>query len=592
MSQDAQLREAGALVVARKHAAALETLWTILERPQLRDDTWNEALEMFLRAAAQSDSASRVAATIAIYQKRRDFADKPGNPARDRARVLEASGQAQGAAALYVEAGDFAHAAFQSERAKDFSAALSQWKLFLNQRSKRLDPYTRALATVNLARVTALTGDKKSSRAHIIEAIRLIESTAAHFESTGLRERAFDCYQVLLSLGRDAAFENLAEGYLNCIRILRDDHLRTYVLQYYEDFQRTALERGEFQAAATLFREAAAYCRTQRLSYAAHYLKQAADAHVSTAMAYQRKSASPEIVENAYLAAIECFADLGLFSRVRAVYSTLADLEISAARRARYQALATRLSNERDEPQSGDPFPSDQKSSMAYPDVWRLDVLEWELNADVAETMGDILLDPSWPEETRRRALVCRLRAQMNDNGAHATQRVDLCRYVGATESYPALALVERYAVDESADVRAAAMRALTVLYFKRSFIALRSCLDDEVSAVRADAEKALAKLYFPHAFDPLRRIYRETKRPAVKQLALRSIGRISTREAADFLVDVLVNEQDDVARIAAELISQSRNPLLDEVLRSSIEEADDSGKQLLQSVAAKRPRR
>ena len=38
-----------------------------------------------------------------------------------------------------------------------------------------------------------------------------------------------------------ASFENLAEGYINCIRVLKEDNLKFYVLQYYEDFLRIAL---------------------------------------------------------------------------------------------------------------------------------------------------------------------------------------------------------------------------------------------------------------------------------------------------------------------------------------------------------------
>ena len=59
-------------------------------------------------------------------------------------------------------------------------------------------------------------------------------------------------------------FENLAEGYVNCIRVLSEDNLKFYVLQYYEDFIKLALERGEFHAAATLYHEAADYARARR----------------------------------------------------------------------------------------------------------------------------------------------------------------------------------------------------------------------------------------------------------------------------------------------------------------------------------------
>ena len=84
-------------------------------------------------------------------------------------------------------------------------------------------------------------------------------------DQVGELERAFDCFQILLKLGKESAqFENLAEGYVNCIRVLREDNLKFYVLQYYEDFIKLALERGELHAAATLYQEAAAFARARR----------------------------------------------------------------------------------------------------------------------------------------------------------------------------------------------------------------------------------------------------------------------------------------------------------------------------------------
>ena len=43
-------------------------------------------------------------------------------------------------------------------------------------------------------------------------------------ETVGLRERAFDCFQVLIQLGREhESFEDVLEGFgLNCVRVLRE----------------------------------------------------------------------------------------------------------------------------------------------------------------------------------------------------------------------------------------------------------------------------------------------------------------------------------------------------------------------------------
>ena len=47
-------------------------------------------------------------------------------------------------------------------------------------------------------------------------------------------------------------FEDVLEGFVNCIRILREDHLKYFALQYFEDALNAAKERGELSAAATL----------------------------------------------------------------------------------------------------------------------------------------------------------------------------------------------------------------------------------------------------------------------------------------------------------------------------------------------------
>src|SRR5262249_17737422 len=140
-------------------------------------------------------------------------------------------------------------------------------------------PYELALIHTNLGLATLrMGGERAVAVRHLVAAQRLIEQVADDFETAGERERAFDCYQVLLKLGLDAgSFENVSEGYLNCVRILKEDGLKTYVLQYYEDFLSHALERQEFHAAATLYREVADYALRAGLPYHKNYLRRSAE---------------------------------------------------------------------------------------------------------------------------------------------------------------------------------------------------------------------------------------------------------------------------------------------------------------------------
>src|SRR5262249_31930038 len=107
---------------------------------------------------------------------------------------------------------------------------------------------------------------------------------------------------------------------INCIRILRQDNLKYYVLQYYDDFQRMALDRGELVAAATLFKEAAEFSRRHALPYTTHYLERAGETHAAAAESGLRAGSPVELVENAYVAAIDTFVELGAFERARGLF--------------------------------------------------------------------------------------------------------------------------------------------------------------------------------------------------------------------------------------------------------------------------------
>lgn len=488
------------------------------------------------------------------------------------------TGDSLAAAKHFLEANLPAHAAFAFEAAARPQEALAAFTEALSSPNMRDNLYARALLTMNCARAEGTLGNAREARRLFVESIRQLESIAAHFESTGLRERAFDCYQVLISLGKSAAFENLAEGYVSCIRILREDHLRLYALQYYDDFQRIAVERGEHQAAAAIHREAAAFCRTEHLPHGPYYLREAANAHVNAAVALERQGASPEVVENAYLAAIECFSELGIYSRVRTLYTHTSSLDLPPAKRARYAALAEKLQGAVDDLPTFVPLPAEQRSSMAYPDVWRLDVLEQELAGDPLSVMTSLLVDAGLPRTTRLRTLFARL--SLIDAGPiekatpHAI--VSAIERIARTESYAALAVIERLSTDERAIVRSACVRATERLLYKRAFVTVRRGLADELPTVRDHAIAALDKLVFPHAFDPLRRIHSESRTPAVREAALRSIARIPTREAAAELIAAHLSGRGSERALAATLIASSRSSKFDEALAIAQDDAPE----------------
>ncbi|HWE30832.1 MAG TPA: HEAT repeat domain-containing protein, partial [Polyangia bacterium] len=148
------------------------------------------------------------------------------------------------AARGYAEAGRHVLSAIAFAQGNQPRDERRAWERVLRDPRLRAHPYEEALVQFNLGVSATRDGDKEGGNRHLVSAQRLLEEVADEFETHGERHRAFDCYCILLKLGKDSgSFENLAEGYINCIRVLKEDNLKFYVLQYYEDFLRIALER-------------------------------------------------------------------------------------------------------------------------------------------------------------------------------------------------------------------------------------------------------------------------------------------------------------------------------------------------------------
>ncbi|MEQ8886132.1 MAG: HEAT repeat domain-containing protein [Sandaracinaceae bacterium] len=549
-------RKASRALQAGKPGEALQFLWSLVDRSHVIDEELASYLRMMADAYLQLNR-SRAAATIALFLGQVADAQRlsSGQPL-DLARCAQHAGDHDRAARHFEEAGWLGHAAIQLEDAGNFRSARVLWEQLADDARLRDHPYTQGLVRFNLAMACAKLSDKAASRRHVIQSMHLLEAAADGFETQGMRERAFDCYQIIMTIGKRGSFENLAEGYLNCIRILREDNLKYYVLQYYEDFQELALERGELHAAATLFREAADYARRQSMPYARHYQKRSADTHVRAAQRALAEGGTAELAENAYAAAIDAFNELGLYSHVRDIYGRLAELPLSDKRKARYRRLQHRLSEMRDDHTAMASFPDYLRMDTAYPEIWRLDVIEWEQDGDPTETMAEVVHDTKWPDFTRRRALLCRL-AQLGSGEPHPSEQTleYLAAYLGRVEIYAALAPLEHMYRHESPSVRAAVMKAVRQLFFKRSFILVIQGLADDDKAVRREALAAVSALHFGHAFDPLSRIYREASDPEVRRAALASIGKIPSVEAAELLIDVLRHGDRTERDLARELL-------------------------------------
>lgn len=570
-------RRASVALERGRAAEAIPLLWSVIERSHLVDEELATYLRALARAFRESDR-SRAAATIHLFLGEVGPAVQLSHDVpTDLARCAAQANEPVKAAAFFEQAGWLGHAAIHLERAGDDRGARVLWERLADDTRLREDLYTQGLVRFNLARTCRRLGDKEAARRAIVQSMHLLEAAADGFETRGLRERAFDCFQVLLTVGREGGFENLAEGYLNCIRILKEDNLKYYVLQYYEDFQALALERGELHAAATLFREAAAFARRHNMPYERHYRLRGAETHVAAAEKAIRENGPVELVENAFAAAVDAFNELGSYSRVREVYGRLSDLPLADKRRARYARLRQRLAEVPDEAGQTVAFPDYLRMETAYPEIWNLDVIEWEQGGDPAETMADVLQDAKWPDFTRRRALLCRLYQLGSGEVAPSAATLEaLASYLGRVEIYASLAPLEKMYESPEGRVRAAVLRAVRQLYFKRSFVLVMRGLKDAEEAVRREAIEAVGALRFVHAFDPLARIYRESPDPTVRRTALGSIGQISTVEALEMLIDVIRHGDVNERTLACELLARADHPEATQLLRRAA--ADETG--------------
>jgi hypothetical protein len=490
-----------------------------------------------------------------------------------RARLAEIEKKWSEAATLYQRARLPVHAAVAFERAKQYPDAVAAWKGLVHAPGLGQRPYEAALVHFNygLAAVRLDAASAEARRA-LIESQRKLEQVADDFEQAGELERAFDCFQILLKLGKESAqFENLAEGYVNCIRVLREDNLKFYVLQYYEDFIKLALERGELHAAATLYQEAAAFAARAGLPYDRHYQHKSALTWMRCADKFVETGVPVQMTENALLAAASQHSAVGDYPAVRECFEKLAGLELPERARKRFSTIAQRYKGLAAPPVELPGLPDYLKQQHAYADIWFVDLLEWEMDGDPFAVAASIVGDLRYPNGIRRRALVVLLTladAQARRAEGETETLVHVAELLGELQSYAALSPLEKLFQSPDPLIRRAATRALRYLYFKRSFVIVRKALADGDAQVREAALTAIEGLHFPHAFNPLARIYRESNDPRVRSTALVSIGKIQTVEAGEFLVMVLRQEAGGLRQAAYEALSHMDNADVLPILR------------------------
>lgn len=486
--------------------------------------------------------------------------------------LLDRGGEYGRAAEAFTRAGMPVHRAIAHERADDIKAASQSWERLLNDERLAGAPYVRALVQVNYALSLHRLGAEQAGAA-VGQAVAAVEAVADAFETEGLRERAFDCFQLIARIGLETdSFENIAEGSLNSIRVLRADGLRIDALRMYHAFVDVADAFGEHHAAATALREASEYCARVGMPYADVFRLRAGEMWRRAADGAATLGMPAQLVENALVSAAENFIGVRAFARTAGVYDQLVAVASSVSARERYQRLRARLGNRPEDEVNPRPTPEHLRQRTEYEETWFVDPAEWETDGDPEMSAAGIIADRRYPDYVRRHALLTALDIQ-RARGDLDTER--LVQRIQSIRAYPMLASLERLyeSGDESLQLQVA--NAIGAFRFKRSFVLISRMLRSSHVGVRTAAEDAVAGLFFPHAHDRLRTLFaaRDLPSPETSRLAaLRAIGRVNTPEALEFICERLRDGDPRFTEPCRTAIGRLTNPELVPVLRTQMD--------------------
>ena len=548
--EEAELKErADRALRSARAGEALSLYRSLLRRVTVFEaglyESWLEGALSAYQAAGRQREAGYVLLALRRFADAERAFDPAASPV-EWALAASRRGQRREAADVLARSGFYALAALELDAANDPAGARVLWERLLRDERLRDRPYESALVHFNWAEALRRLGDRGAARRAWARTQELLEQLADEFERRGQRERAFDCYGMLLRLGRDSgSFENVAEGYLNAIRLLAGDDQKFYVLQYYEDFLAYAVQSREWQAAATLAREAAEYCLKVGLLYERHYRQRSASLYAEAARQVMSAGGPSEMAENALQAAIDVSAALGDLALCGELYASAAELPLPPKRKDRYAALAARFRAKGERAAPGPSFPDYLRRTDAYQDVWRQDIIEWELDGRPVPVLAYIVVERVDHAPFARAALRALLHCvdeavNLDDPGAAS----DLAHALGAVQVYEVLRPLEHLGGHREARVRAAVMSAVSQVYCKRSFGLVRLGLQDSDEMVRQAALRALRALHFRDGLEPLSRIFRESADENIRLAALDAIADIGNLEAGHFILDVVRRER------------------------------------------------
>jgi tetratricopeptide (TPR) repeat protein len=502
---------------------------------------------------------------------------------RDLGRVLRLGKRLREASARYRENGLFAHAARAAEEAGDHTDALAMYDQLLRQKEATGDAYMAGLAALNAGRMAEKLQQKDRIRQSLALCTRLLEEEGDAREQRGDRDGAFRCYLCLVQVGRiEKSYEPFAEGYLNCIRILKQKGDRFFTIQYYYDFIAASEELGELHSVAELYREAGEYARRVGFIYADYFMTEAAQAWLRVAKMAAERSQAAELVENALLAAVSCFNRVQDDRNVADCYGRLAALDLSEKKKNRYGELAEDLGRlakgkDRDAPPA---FPEYFRRRLPVQEVWVRDLLEQESGSDIPDAIGRLIGDHKnvW-EVQRRKALLIALAYDDHLSTGGDPERVPpaLIDRLGELQ-HPAAVRPLLAMYDQGDDATKALVVEKSAQLKQREVFAIIDKALMGSGKIHDAGVVALRRMTFQPGLDSLVRIFNSHEAPDVRDAALKSIATVGTDEACEFLLDVLRSNVGNLAMKAKGLLEQhAQERMLSALDRNRRQEPDQN---------------
>lgn len=498
------------------------------------------------------------------------------------------------AARAFEAAGMLVQAAIAYENAQRLPEARALWsRLAQRLEAEKADAYAAGLALFNLARTSQAQGEREAAFDATVAAVHRLEEAADHFEAIGQRERAFDCYHVLIAVGGlTGAFEHVLEGSVNAIRILREDNLKHHALRLYQQTVDLAEAAREYAAAATLSLEMTHYAEQQGLSGVAEFARhQQATLWQKLALHHQERDAPVSVTQAALRASVLAHAELGRYQAVAQLYGLLATMTENPRTRKYYERAQQRCSDAVDaaapprDPYLGQHHPP--------PEVWFDDLVEWEESGSASARCAGIILEPAGADDrtTRRSAVLGRLAAL----AAETTEREPtyaleiVANHLAPIGLYAVLPALEMLFDHAEPTIRVAAVRALGRHSYKRSFVTLQRAVNDPSAEVRQAAVDEIRRQRFEHAFDPLSRLYRQSEHQPARLAALHALGQLDLKESHELLFGALEHGTLEESTAAAQALATSRGHRFLESARAVLPTASEPLKQALGRIAKQR---